>query len=119
MFFSRYEYRPIYIILHNFLRCRENMSEDSFQELLIEEGYDGLKKILDVEEVSKLAIQAIETYLMKTATIDFSRLLYDHMGDNLDYFMDLGLVVGNNYYVRDEFLESLLDVICYFHNEYI
>lgn len=119
MFFSRYEYRPIYIILHNFLRCRENMSEDSFQELLIEEDYDGLKKILDVEEVSKLAIQAIETYLMKTATIDFSRLLYDHMGDNLDYFMDLGLVVGNNYYVRDEFLESLLDVICYFHNEYI
>ena len=89
MFFSRYEYQPIYLIIYNFLRCREKMAEGEILSIIDEDGYDGLKAKLDVEEITKLAIQAIETYLMKTATIDFQRLVNDYLDDNLDYFMDL------------------------------
>lgn len=119
MFFSRYEYQPIYIILYNFLRCRKGLTDSSFQDILLEEDYDGLKAVLDVEEVSKLAAQAIESYLMKTASIDFDRLLNDYMDDNLDYFMDLGMVVGSNYIEMSELNSDEMDLICYFHNNYI
>ncbi len=119
MFFSRYEYQPIYIILYNFLRCRKGLTDAGFQDILTEEEYDGLKAVLDVEEVSKLAVQAIESYLMKTASIDFDRLINDYMDDNLDYYMDLGLIVGSNYIEMSELNSAELDLMCYFHNNYI
>lgn len=119
MFFHEYEYQPIYIILYNFLRCRKDLTDSSFQDILMEEGYAGLKSVLDAEEVSRLAVQAIESYLMRTATIDFDRLLYDYMDDNLDYFMDLGMVVGRNYIEMSSLNNAKMDLICYFHNNYI
>ncbi|MBE6142813.1 MAG: hypothetical protein E7177_02345 [Erysipelotrichaceae bacterium] len=119
MFFSRYEYQPIYLIIYNFLRCREKMAEGEILSIIDEDGYDGLKAKLDVEEITKLAIQAIETYLMKTATIDFQRLVNDYLDDNLDYFMDLGFLVGGNYYETNVLNNAKLDVICYFHNNFI
>ena len=112
MFFSRYEYQPIYLIIYNFLRCREKMAEGEILSIIDEDGYDGLKAKLDVEEITKLAIQAIETYLMKTATIDFQRLVNDYLDDNLDYFMDLGFLVGGNYYETNVLNNAKLDVIC-------
>ena len=119
MFFSRYEYQPIYLIIYNFLRCREKMAEGEILSIIDEDGYDGLKAKLDVEEITKLAIQAIETYLMKIATIDFQRLVNDYLDDNLDYFMDLGFLVGGNYYETNVLNNAKLDVICYFHNNFI
>ena len=89
MNFSRYEYQPIYIILYNFLRCRKKIGDSDFDDILLEQGYDGLKARLDVEEISELAIQAIESYLLKTTSIDFDRLIHDTFDDNLDYFMDI------------------------------
>lgn len=119
MNFSRYAYQPIYIILYNFLRCRKKIGDSDFDDILFEQGYDGLKARLDVEEISELVIQAIESYLLKTTSIDFDRLIHDTFDDNLDYFMDISLATGSNYYDTTELNNAKLDVMCYFHNNYI
>ena len=41
MFFSRYEYQPIYIILYNILRTKYNKSEEDIEEIIYNDGYDG------------------------------------------------------------------------------
>lgn len=119
MFFSRYEYQPIYIILYNILRTKYNKSEEEIEEIIYNEGYDGLKKIIDVEYISQLASDAIETYIIKTATIEFERLKDDYYDDNLDYYMGLGFTAGRNYITTESLIDATVDLICYFHNEYI
>ena len=119
MFFSRYEYQPIYIILYNILRTKYNKSEEEIEEIIYNDGYDGLKKIIDVECISQLASDAIETYIIKTATIEFERLKDDYYDDNLDYYMELGFTAGRNYITTESLIDATVDLICYFHNEYI
>ena len=119
MFFSRYEYQPIYIILYNILRTKYNKSEEDIEEIIYNDGYDGLKNIIDVELISQLACDAIETYIFKTASFEFERLIEDYYDDNLDFYMGLGFTAGRNYISNESLVEATVDLICYFHNEYI
>ena len=119
MFLKRYEYQPIYIILYNILRTKFNKLEEDIEEIIYEEDYEGLKKIIDVEYISQLACEAIETYIIKTGTIELSRLKEDYYDDNLDYFMGVGFTAGRNYITTESLIDATVDLICYFHNEFI
>ena len=44
---------------------------------------------------------------------------YDNFDDNLDYYMGLGFTAGRNYITSESLIDATIDLICYFHNEYI
>ena len=119
MFNSKYEYQPIYLILYNILRTKFNKSEEDIEEIIFNDDYDGLKKIIDVEKIAHLACEAIEIYIIKTGTIELDRLKDDFYDDNLDYYMGLGFTAGRNYISTSSLIDATIDLICYFHNEFI
>ncbi len=114
-----YQYTPGIIILYHFLRCRKNISDASFQEILSSKGYKELLQLLDIKQVTQLAIEAIETYFLKTCTIDYSHFFEEYDTENIDHFMDAGFHFAENYNSDHELIKAQADTIRYFHDCYI
>ena len=77
------------------LRTKFNKSEEDIEEIIFNDDYDGLKKIIDVEKIAHLACEAIEIYIIKTGTIELDRLKELIINSNVEViFDDNGKIVG-------------------------